>query len=88
MIGYFHLRFQIKVRSLRNYRYGLALGRGEGFDPSVTVEGAKTAIAVTKLSKEREIDLPISSVVAALVEAKLTVPQAMKALLSRPLKEE
>ena len=72
----------------RNYRYGLALGRGEGFDPSVTVEGAKTAIAVTKLAKEREIDLPISSVVAALVEANLTVPQAMKALLSRPLKEE
>jgi glycerol-3-phosphate dehydrogenase (NAD(P)+) len=72
----------------RNYRFGLALGRGEGFDPTVTVEGAKTAIAVTKLAKEREIDLPISSVVAALVESKLTVPQAMKALLSRPLKEE
>ena len=44
----------------RNYRYGLALGRGEGFDPSVTVEGAKTAIAVTKLALEREIDIPIS----------------------------
>ena len=72
----------------RNYRYGLALGRGEIFDSTVTVEGAKTSIAVTKLAKEREIDLPISSVVAALVEAKLTVPQAMKALLSRPLKEE
>ena len=72
----------------RNYRLGLALGRGEGFDPTVTVEGAKTAIAVTKLAKEREIDLPISSVVAALIESKLTVPQAMKALLSRPLKEE
>jgi len=72
----------------RNYRYGLALGRDEIFDPTVTVEGAKTSIAVTKLAKEREIDLPISSVVAALVEAKLTVPQAMKALLSRPLKEE
>ena len=72
----------------RNYRLGLALGRGEGFDPTVTVEGAKTAIAVTKLAKEREVDLPISSVVAALIESKLTVPQAMKALLSRPLKEE
>ena len=72
----------------RNYRYGLALGRGEAFDPTTTVEGAKTAIAVTKLANEREINLPISSVVAALVESTLTVPQAMKALLSRPLKEE
>jgi glycerol-3-phosphate dehydrogenase (NAD(P)+) len=27
----------------RNFRFGLALGKGESFDPSVTVEGVATA---------------------------------------------
>ncbi len=72
----------------RNYRYGLALGRGEGFDPTTTVEGVSTAKAVSNLAKSLEIDLPITTAVAALIGGKLTVTEAMKALLARPLKEE
>jgi len=72
----------------RNYRYGLAIGKGEAFDPNTTVEGAATARAVRQLAKNLQIDLPICNVVADLTEDKLTAKQALAALLSRPLKEE
>lgn len=72
----------------RNYRYGLAIGKGEAFDANTTVEGAATARAVRNLAKNLQIDLPICNVVADLTEDKLTAKQALTALLSRPLKEE
>ncbi|RYG91295.1 NAD(P)-dependent glycerol-3-phosphate dehydrogenase [Loktanella sp. IMCC34160] len=72
----------------RNYQFGLSIGRGEEFDPAVTVEGAKTAIAVTKLAKRDGLELPISFVVADLVARNITVEEALRRLLSRPLKEE
>jgi glycerol-3-phosphate dehydrogenase (NAD(P)+) len=34
----------------RNFRFGEALGKGEPFDPRVTVEGVATARAVVKLA--------------------------------------
>ena len=72
----------------RNYRYGLALGQGDVFDPATTVEGAATARAVRRLARERAIDMPISTVVADLVDGTLDVSAALATLLSRPLKEE
>lgn len=72
----------------RNYRYGLALGRGEDWDAGATVEGAATARAVTDLARARNLDLPISTVTAAMVAGDLTPTQALDALLTRPLKEE
>lgn len=72
----------------RNYRFGLSLGRGEDFDPTVTVEGAATARAVVARAKKMNIEMPISEAVVALQEKKLSVSQAMDMLLSRPLKEE
>ncbi|WP_227269140.1 NAD(P)H-dependent glycerol-3-phosphate dehydrogenase [Roseobacter weihaiensis] len=72
----------------RNYRFGLSIGTGAAFDPAATVEGAATAQAVAAYAKAQGIDLPISSAVAALVEKRLDVEDAMTALLSRSLKEE
>ncbi len=72
----------------RNYRFGLALGQGAPFDAAVTVEGAATARAATDLARKRGVDLPISAVVAALVDRSIGVGAAMERLLSRPLKEE
>ena len=72
----------------RNYQFGLAIGRGKKFDQSVTVEGSKTAIAVSKLAKRDNIDLPICAVVAQIVAEEITVNDALRQLLSRPLKEE
>lgn len=72
----------------RNFRFGLSLGRGEAFDPKVTVEGAATARAVTRLSGGMGVDMPITAAVASLIAGDITVPQAMHSLLSRPLKQE
>jgi len=72
----------------RNYRLGLALGRGETFDPSTTVEGAATARAVYELSQTAGLDMPITNAVAAVLDGRQDVPDAMKSLLARPLKEE
>lgn len=72
----------------RNYRYGLSLGQNEQFDFTLTVEGIATAKAVSDLAKSLHIEMPISMIVAALVNGKVTVPQAMSTLLNRPLKEE
>lgn len=72
----------------RNFRFGQALGRGEDFDPAVTVEGAATARAVARLAVERGIDMPIATMVAAMVDRRLSVGEVMAALLARPLKKE
>lgn len=72
----------------RNFAYGLSLGRGAGFDPTVTVEGAATARAVTRLAQSRQIDMPITAMVAALIEGRIDLADAVTTLLSRPLKQE
>ncbi len=72
----------------RNFRYGLALGAGQGFDPRVTVEGAATAQAVARLAAERSIDMPITAMIAALISQKIDLNQAVAALMSRPLRQE
>lgn len=72
----------------RNYRFGVALGRGEMFDRSTTVEGAATAQALQNVAQDQNIALPIASAVAQLVQGDLTVQDVIKDLLARPLKEE
>lgn len=72
----------------RNYRFGAAIGSGSEFDKTTTVEGAATSRAVRKLAADLNLDLPICAVVADLAEDKITVPEALMALMSRPLKEE
>ncbi len=72
----------------RNFRYGQALGSGQGFDPAVTVEGAATAKAVSNMAQKLNIDMPITAMVAALIDREISLPQAIQALLSRPLKQE
>ena len=72
----------------RNYSFGLSLGRGEGFDGSITVEGAATARAVQTRAQEMQIDMPITSAVVALLDGDHKLRDLMDRLLSRPLKEE
>ena len=72
----------------RNLRYGMALGSGTDFDGSVTVEGAATALAVARLADRLEVDMPISKMVAALVDKTLPLDRVIRSLMSRPLKEE
>jgi glycerol-3-phosphate dehydrogenase (NAD(P)+) len=72
----------------RNFAFGEALGRGAAFDPATTVEGRATAVAVAELAAARGIDMPITAVVSAVLAGRVTIAEAMEALLARPLKEE
>lgn len=72
----------------RNLRFGMALGSGSGFDAAVTVEGVATARAVVRLAERLEVDMPISKMVAALIDKTLPLEAVIRSLMSRPLKEE
>lgn len=72
----------------RNFSFGFALGSGAGFDPNITVEGAATARATLNRAKKMKIDMPITEMVVALLDQKLSVREAMTKLLARPPKEE
>jgi len=72
----------------RNFRYGLALGQGEAFDPKVTVEGVATARAVVKLAHGMNIDMPVTAMVNALALGRIALNDAIGLLMNRPLKQE
>lgn len=72
----------------RNFSYGLALGRGAHPPEGTTVEGKATAIAVSNLAKMDNIEMPVTDMVVAVIDKKLTIEEAVAILLSRPLKEE
>lgn len=72
----------------RNYTAGKLIGQGKGIDQGVTIEGLATAKAVSKLAASLALDAPISNMVGAVIEGRVSVEQAKDLLLSRPLKEE
>ncbi len=72
----------------RNFRFGCALGRGEGFDPAVTVEGVVTARAVRTLAETMGIDMPVTAMVDALASHQISLEDAIGQLMRRPLKQE
>lgn len=72
----------------RNFRFGQALGAATPFDASQTVEGVATAKAVAQIAAKDGIDMPISTMVAALVDGTVTLGAAIQSLLTRPLKQE
>lgn len=72
----------------RNFRFGLALGRGEPFDPKVTVEGVATARAVVRLAAEKGVETPVTAMVDALASGRTSMNDAVGELMRRPLKQE
>jgi glycerol-3-phosphate dehydrogenase (NAD(P)+) len=40
------------------------------------------------MAREKEVDMPISSAVAAVLAKKLSVDEAIESLLTRPIKSE
>lgn len=86
--GFGDLTLTCTSEQSRNYRLGVSLGKGERFDPAITVEGAATARATHALAEQQGLDLPITAAVAGLLENRLDVDTAMQTLLTRPLKEE
>ncbi len=72
----------------RNFRFGCAMGRGEAFDPKVTVEGVATAKAVVRLAAGMQVDMPVTGMVDALASRRIALNDAIGQLMSRPLKQE
>jgi glycerol-3-phosphate dehydrogenase (NAD(P)+) len=75
----------------RNFSFGVALGKGEAADAAAhgkLAEGVFTAPVLLEMARDKNIDMPISAAVAAVLAKKLTVDDAIAALLTRPLKAE
>ena len=72
----------------RNLSYGIALGRGESLDNRPLAEGAATAGIAAREAERLGVEAPIITATAAILDGKLTIGEAVKALLSRPLKSE
>lgn len=86
--GFGDLSLTCSSTQSRNYQFGLALGRGESFDPNITVEGAATARATLERAAGLGLDMPITQAVVGLLDQKLNLREAMEQLLARPPKEE
>jgi glycerol-3-phosphate dehydrogenase (NAD(P)+) len=72
----------------RNLSYGIALGRGENLAGRPLAEGAATAGIAASEAKRLGVEAPIICATAAILAGKLTIGEAVKSLLSRPLKSE
>ena len=77
----------------RNRRFGLALGKGQGFDQAVNeigqeIEGISAAREIHLLAEEHQIELPISEQVYEMIYENNSPEQAVNNLLSRTRKPE
>jgi glycerol-3-phosphate dehydrogenase (NAD(P)+) len=78
-------------RQSRNFSLGIALG--EGRTPAEATqgqlaEGEFTAVALVDMADQKAVDMPIATAVAATLDGRLTVDEAIENLLTRPLKAE
>ena len=73
----------------RNLRFGIALGQGQGKAAAEaqfgTVEGIKTAMTIAVQAERLGISMPICDAVAALLKGKISAPEAVESLLTRPI---
>jgi glycerol-3-phosphate dehydrogenase (NAD(P)+) len=72
----------------RNFALGIALGRGEPRPPGKLAEGEFTAPVLIELAASQNVDMPVSSAVAAILSGTATIDEAIESLLTRPFKAE
>jgi glycerol-3-phosphate dehydrogenase (NAD(P)+) len=77
----------------RNMSVGLALGRGQSLREALEgklsiAEGVESAPAVRQLAARLGVDMPICEATAAILAGEVGVDDAVRGLLSRPLREE
>jgi glycerol-3-phosphate dehydrogenase (NAD(P)+) len=75
----------------RNFSFGVAVGKGEALDATThgkLAEGAFTAPVLLEMAREKNVDMPIAAAVAAVLTRKMSVDEAIAALLARPIKAE
>lgn len=71
----------------RNYRHGVALGRGEPA-PAELAEGVFTAPVAQALARTAGIDAPLIDAVNLLLSGTTSIERIVAGLMSRPLKRE
>ncbi|HUD89118.1 MAG TPA: NAD(P)H-dependent glycerol-3-phosphate dehydrogenase [Xanthobacteraceae bacterium] len=76
----------------RNFTFGVNLGRGQKPETihhtTGLAEGTFTAPVLLDMARERNVDMPISAAVAALLAEQVTLDEAIASLMARPLKAE
>lgn len=77
----------------RNRRVGLGLAEGKTLaqileDLGHVAEGVHTACEVDRLARRLDVDMPISTAVAAVLDGRMSARQALEGLLARDPKEE
>jgi glycerol-3-phosphate dehydrogenase (NAD(P)+) len=72
----------------RNFSLGLALGRGERPSRDKLAEGEFTAPVLIELAASKNVDMPVSKAVAAILSGAVTIDEAIENLLTRPFKAE
>jgi glycerol-3-phosphate dehydrogenase (NAD(P)+) len=72
----------------RNFALGIALGRGEAAPLGKLAEGEFTAPVLIELAISKNVELPVSSAVAAILNGRVTIDAAIEGLLTRPFKAE
>jgi len=77
----------------RNRQVGLALGRGASLDEAVqalghVAEGVRSAPAVRARAQRAGVEMPLTDAVCAVLEGRLTPPQALEQLLARDPRRE
>jgi len=75
----------------RNFSLGLALGQGASLAAArggKLAEGMFTAPVLVETAKACGVEMPVAEAVAAVLDQRLGVAEAIERLLARPLKEE
>lgn len=72
----------------RNFSYGLAIGRGESLEGRPLAEGVATAGIAARIARDKGVEAPIIAAVDALLAGRITIGDAVAALMARPLKRE
>jgi glycerol-3-phosphate dehydrogenase (NAD(P)+) len=72
----------------RNLSLGIALGRGERPSRDKLAEGEFTAPVLIELAASKNVDMPVSNAVAAILSGATTIDAAIENLLTRPFKAE
>jgi len=76
----------------RNFSFGVALGKGQ--TPAQVRAGAKlsegafTAPVLVEMARAKDVEMPISAAVAAILDGTVSVGDAIEGLLTRPFRAE
>ena len=75
-----------------HFVHGINLGKGlatkDIHDKTGLAEGAFTAPVLLEMARDKQIDMPIASAVAAMLSGQMSVDEAIESLLARPLRTE